>query len=67
MDIDGEGVDHFGLTAHGVHMIGYTHLSSTNETKYWVPRRSWTKKTYPGMLDSTVGGSLRSREKPVEA
>ncbi|KAG8843237.1 hypothetical protein FRB96_004225 [Tulasnella sp. 330] len=37
---------------------GYTRDEKTHETRLWVPRRSLTKKTFPGMLDVTAGGCM---------
>jgi isopentenyldiphosphate isomerase len=64
LDLDGCGVDRFGIVNPGVHLIGY--VTTENERMFWIPRRSKTKATYPGMLDNTVGGSLASREKPID-
>ena len=51
-----------GVVSYGVHINGYIppHLSSTGELKFWVPKRSMTKPTYPGMLDNTVAGGLEA-------
>ena len=66
LDMDGCGVDLFGIVNYGVHMIAYVHTKDDDEgRKFWVPRRSKTKMSYPGMLDNTVGGSLRSGERPI--
>lgn len=53
LDIDGMGLDGFGVINYAVHMIGW--INTTEGTKYWVPRRAKTKMTYPNMLDNTVG------------
>ena len=45
-------------------MIAYT--KTKDGLKYWVPRRSKTKMSYPGKLDNTVRGSLASGEKSVD-
>ncbi|KDN38779.1 hypothetical protein K437DRAFT_251083 [Tilletiaria anomala UBC 951] len=42
----------FGFATFGVHCTGYT-----EDMKVWVPRRSKTKSTFPGMLDNTVAGN----------
>ncbi|KAI0116469.1 NUDIX hydrolase domain-like protein [Nemania sp. FL0031] len=63
-DMDGTALDRFGVINYGVHMIGYVH--KPEGTKYWVPRRSENKARYPGMLDNTVGGSLRAGEDPFD-
>ena len=68
LDMDGCGVDPFGIVSYAVHMIAYvTTKENKNETrKFWVPRRAKTKMSYPGMLDNTVGGSLRSGERAID-
>ena len=43
-------------------MIAYVNTKEEGR-KFWVPRRSRTKMSYPGMLDNTVGGSLKLGEK----
>lgn len=65
LDIDGVGIDLLGVVNYSVHMIGWV-TSKAGTTKYWVPRRSMTKMSFPGMLDNTVGGSLSSGEKPID-
>lgn len=49
-----------GIVMYGIHINGYIppHLSSTGEIQFWIPRRSKTKSTYPGMLDNTIGGGI---------
>ena len=64
LDFDGVGVDLFGVVNYSVHMIGWVTKDSVK--KYWVPRRSTTKLSFPGMLDNTVGGSLSSGENPID-
>ncbi|ORY12929.1 NUDIX hydrolase domain-like protein [Clohesyomyces aquaticus] len=64
LDLDGAGVDAFGIVNCGCHFIAYVTTSECR--KYWVPRRAKTKMSFPGMLDNTVGGSLRSAEKPLD-
>lgn len=65
LDFDGVGVDLFGVVNYSVHMLGWV-TTKNGVKKYWVPRRSMTKMSYPGMLDNTVGGSLSSGEKPID-
>jgi 8-oxo-dGTP pyrophosphatase MutT (NUDIX family) len=55
----------FGVTTYGVQLLAYTE-NDNNEVSVWVARRAKTKRTFPGMLDSTVGGSLRTGETPFE-
>lgn len=49
-----------GVVTYGVHINGYVpaHKSKDGKLKLWVPRRSATKSTFPGMLDNTVAGGL---------
>lgn len=49
-----------GVVTYGVHINGYipAHKTKENVIKMWVPRRSPTKATYPGMLDNTIAGGL---------
>ncbi|KAG7661366.1 uncharacterized protein J8A68_005158 [[Candida] subhashii] len=49
-----------GVVTYGVHLNGYipANKSSNGKLKMWIPRRSPTKPTYPGMLDNTVAGGL---------
>ncbi|MDP1752894.1 MAG: DUF4743 domain-containing protein [Reyranella sp.] len=44
----------FGVRAFGPHMTGYVRRS--DGLHLWVPRRSYTKPTFPGELDNTVAG-----------
>lgn len=47
-----------GLVTYGVHITGYVPAASPADYKIWVPRRSFSKPTWPGMLDNTVAGGL---------
>lgn len=44
----------FGIVTYGSHITAYI----PGEKKIWVPRRSYKKQTYPGMLDNTVAGGV---------
>ena len=44
----------FGVRAFGPHMTGY--VRRKDGLHIWVPRRSFTKPTFPGQLDNTVAG-----------
>lgn len=46
-----------GVVMYGCHINGYVQ-NALGEIKLWVPRRSATKPTYPGMLDNTVAGGM---------
>lgn len=47
-------------------MTAYTRDPKSGDMKIWVPRRSASKQTYPGMLDNTVGGGMSTGEIPGE-
>ncbi|VEU21680.1 DEKNAAC102446 [Brettanomyces naardenensis] len=47
-----------GVVLYGCQINGYVQSPETGELKLWVPRRSATKPTYPGMLDNTVAGGV---------
>ncbi|ODV80700.1 uncharacterized protein CANTADRAFT_169807 [Suhomyces tanzawaensis NRRL Y-17324] len=49
-----------GVVTYGVHINGYIpeNKSSNGKLKFWIPRRSATKPTFPSMLDNTVAGGL---------
>ena len=49
-----------GVVTYGVHMTAFVRTSGAN-MKIWVPRRSETKQTYPGMMDNTVAGGFERR------
>jgi isopentenyldiphosphate isomerase len=54
----------FGFTSHAVHMTAFIRTSpSPEDMSIWVPRRSATKDTYPGMLDQSVAGGLPAGER----
>jgi 8-oxo-dGTP pyrophosphatase MutT (NUDIX family) len=55
----------FGLTQRGAHMIAYT-FDRTGEMYVWISRRSASLYTYPGMLDSTVAGGVKSGVPPLQ-
>lgn len=42
-----------GIPTYGIHLTAYT-----DNYKIWIPRRSYNKQTYPGMLDNTVAGGI---------
>jgi 8-oxo-dGTP pyrophosphatase MutT (NUDIX family) len=53
----------FGLTTRGAHLVAYT--ETPEGMKIWVPRRSPHLFTYPGMLDTTVAGGVKSGASPL--
>jgi 8-oxo-dGTP pyrophosphatase MutT (NUDIX family) len=54
----------FGTVNRGAHLTVY--CRTAEGMKICVPRRSFALRTYPGMLDSTVAGGIRSDESPLE-
>jgi isopentenyldiphosphate isomerase len=54
LKLERAAVTHFGLRSYGVHLNGF--VRKPDGIHLWVPRRSRTKPTYPGMLDNTVAG-----------
>ncbi|KAL3231535.1 hypothetical protein RNJ44_00570 [Nakaseomyces bracarensis] len=47
-----------GIITYGVHVNGYILDKNTNEIRFWIPRRSKTKPTWPYMLDNIIAGGL---------
>ncbi|KAK0721791.1 hypothetical protein B0T26DRAFT_749274 [Lasiosphaeria miniovina] len=64
LNLDGCGVDMFGIVNYSVHLISW--VMNAEGMKIWVPRRAMTKMSFPGMLDNTVGGSLAAGERPID-
>jgi hypothetical protein len=54
MTMERAAVPWFGVRAFGPHMTGY--VRRRDGLHVWVPRRSYTKPTFPGQLDNTVAG-----------
>ncbi|KAF9453350.1 nudix hydrolase 20 [Macrolepiota fuliginosa MF-IS2] len=53
----------FGVVTYGVHMSIYEEREDEQGNRslnVWVPTRSRTKQTFPGMLDNTVAGGIPS-------
>ncbi|KAK1926269.1 NUDIX hydrolase domain-like protein [Papiliotrema laurentii] len=55
----------FGVATYGVHLTAYE--GEGEDMKIWVPRRSRTKQTFPGMLDNSVAGGIPRGMNPFEA
>lgn len=47
-----------GIRAYGTHITGYTHSPEDGRLRIWVQKRALDKPTYPGMMDSMVGGGI---------
>jgi hypothetical protein len=54
----------FGLTSRGAHLVAYA--IAEGRKMVWVSRRSSHLYTYPGMLDVTVGGGIKSGVSPFD-
>lgn len=63
LDMDGAGLDLFGVANFSVHLIAW--VNTDDGIRYWVPRRAG-RMSYPNMLDNTVGGSLGTGEAPID-
>ncbi|PNS18811.1 hypothetical protein CAC42_5350 [Sphaceloma murrayae] len=53
-----------GVVTYGCHLTAF--VRGEEGLKIWVPRRSRTKQTYPGMMDNTVAGGLTAGEDSLE-
>ncbi|CCE61702.1 hypothetical protein TPHA_0B00300 [Tetrapisispora phaffii CBS 4417] len=47
-----------GILTSGIHVNGYTYDKLTRQIKFWIPRRSKTKPTWPYMLDNIIAGGI---------
>ena len=56
----------FGIVTYGVQLLAYQEDPSDGALSIWIARRARTKRSYPSMFDSTVGGSLPTGETPFE-
>ena len=57
----------FGIVTYGVQMLAYREISQAgSDLGIWIARRAKTRRTYPGLLDSTVGGGLPTGEMPYD-
>ncbi|KAJ0115098.1 hypothetical protein J7T55_001507 [Diaporthe amygdali] len=54
----------FGIIGRGAHMTVY--VRTEHGLKFWIPRRSATKSTYPDMLDQAVAGGVARGESPLD-
>lgn len=54
----------FGVVTYGVQLLAYT--EKNGGLLVGIARRAHAKRTFPGMLDSTIGGSLRTGETSFE-
>lgn len=57
----------FGVLTYGVQLVAYQEChGAPHGMKIWISKRSKTKRRFPGMLDSTVGGCMPTGETPFE-
>ena len=54
-----------GVRAFSVHVTGYTRLLD-GSIVVWLQKRAANKPTYPGMMDTMVGGGLTAGLKPSQ-
>lgn len=69
LDMERSASPLFGIVAYGVHLTAYVgdkDGDGDEGLRIWVPRRSRTKQTFPGMLDNTVAGGMSTGEQPFE-
>jgi len=64
LDIEKLAAPLFGIITYGVQLVAYR--DDPGGLSVWIARRAKTKRTFPGMLDSTVGGSLIAGESPFQ-
>ena len=57
----------FGGKGYGVFVNGFTVEPQTGAPFLWIATRSRTKPTWPGMLDTVVGGALSAGMSPSDA
>ena len=55
----------FGIVTYGVQLLAYRKIPQ-DDFGIWIARRAKTKRTYPSLLDSTVGGGLPTGETPFD-
>ena len=56
----------FGLMNFGCLFTAYVRDPLTNQLKLWIPRRSRTKRTWPGALDVTSGSGMGLGDSAME-
>lgn len=57
-EVERSAVTPLGIRAYGTHITGYTHSQEDGRIRIWVQKRALDKPTYPGMMDSMVGGGI---------
>ncbi|XP_069192361.1 uncharacterized protein [Procambarus clarkii] len=55
-----------GVRAFGVHIMGYSRSAEDGTMNIWVQKRSLDKPTYPGMIDTMVGGGITAGLQPFQ-
>lgn len=65
-EVERAAVALLGIRAFGVHITGFVRSPAGAVEAVWLQKRSETKPTYPGMMDTMVGGGLTAGLKPSE-
>ncbi|KAK1148861.1 hypothetical protein N8T08_008746 [Aspergillus melleus] len=65
LEIERAGSALFGIVTYGVQLTCY--VEDEHGLRIWIGRRSRSKQTYPGMLDSTAAGGLGTGRFPGRA
>ncbi|KAI9035781.1 thiamine pyrophosphokinase-related protein [Aspergillus affinis] len=65
LEIERSGSALFGIVTYGVQLTCY--MEDEHGLRIWIGRRSRSKQTYPGMLDSTAAGGLGTGRLPGHA
>ncbi|CAL4162647.1 unnamed protein product [Meganyctiphanes norvegica] len=55
-----------GVRAFGVHVMGYTRSPKDGSMMIWIQKRAANKPTYPGMMDTMVGGGITAGFTPSQ-
>lgn len=58
LEVERSAVTALGIRAFGTHITGYTRSQEDGLLRIWVQKRALDKPTYPGMMDSLVGGGI---------
>lgn len=79
--VDRSAIGLLGMIGRGAHMTVYSRVRSTSsledgddeqqrelgkDLRFWIPRRHYSKSTYPGKLDQAVAGGVARGETPWE-
>uniref|UniRef100_A0A2P2I1I7 Nudix hydrolase 20, chloroplastic-like n=1 Tax=Hirondellea gigas TaxID=1518452 RepID=A0A2P2I1I7_9CRUS len=65
-EVERSAVVLLGIRTFGVHITGYVSNAEGGVTGVWLQKRAENKPTYPGMMDTMVGGGLTAGLKASE-